>query len=379
MSLLGRAFVMCCASVAFPLILSCSSSGDAGGTSGGGGAGGGTGGTGAAGQGGSGGGTTLKCEEPAQLDMTGTWAIFLQYSIALQKQEGGAITMCPEDQPASSTMYLLLDITQTGTSITAKPINCTLTLPAVTGLVGTCDPQADNLVTVAILAPQTLVDSMPDIAMAPAAGTLSAAATGATLSMTDRLMFLTGATKGGDDLPKWVDTNAGCGANDTSGRDGQCVSTCVTDCTALADSDADQKVGVTFNVCGTTKEDVASKVKCNPDDPSSAGTTIQGKAYLDFQTDPKLTGTVKSSCEASGTYDATTIYHMVGANLYLANTQISVASSIKSLPTYLISPTKSVFHMIRVDGKYGAADWKTDLSDRRGACKIAIQHQNDVM
>jgi hypothetical protein len=31
-----------------------------------------------------------------------------------------------------------------------------------------------------------------------------------------------------------------------------------------------------------------------------------------------------------------------------------------------------------VDGKHGAPDWKVNLTDASAACKIAIQHQNEL-
>jgi len=359
---------------AIPLVISCSSSDSTPVAAAGSG-----GGAGVGGAGGAGGSSGLKCDATADIDMAGTWAIFFQYSIGLQKQVGGAIAMCPEDQVSSSTMFLLLDITQNGTAVQTQPINCGLTLPAVTGLVGDCDPQAANLVTVEILAPQSLIDAMPSVKMNSAAGTLSGTAVGSTLSMTDPFLYLIGSSKGGADMPRWVDTNSGCGANDTQvGRNGVCESTCVSDCTSMLDADNDSKTGVTFDVCGTTKDDITSKVKCVPDDPSSAGTTIQGGVFLDFQTDPKSTGKVKSSCEATGTFAATTLYYVAGGDVYLSNTAISVASSIKSLPIYDISPTESKFRMIRVDGKHGAPNWNVNLADASAACKIAIQHQNEL-
>jgi hypothetical protein len=368
--------VALCALAAIPLAVSCSSSDSTPA-----GAGGGAGGGGVGGGGGSGGSAGLKCDTTAELDMTGTWAIFFQYSIGLQKQTGGAIEMCPVDQVSSSTMFLLLDITQTGTAVQTKPINCGLTLPAVSGLVGSCDPTADNLVTVEILAPQNLIDAMPSVKMNPAAGTLAATAPGSKLTMTDAFLYLIGSSKGGADMPRWLDTNPGCSpdlSNVNVGRNGVCDPNCVSDCTPMLDADSDGKTGVTFNVCGTTKDDVASKVKCVPEDPSSAGVTIQGRVYLDFQTDPLVTGTVKSSCEASGTFAATTLYYVAGADIYMSNSPIPVASAIKSLPTYEISPTESKFRMIRVDGKHGAPDWKVNLTDASAACKIAIQHQNEL-
>ncbi|HQP36943.1 MAG TPA: hypothetical protein PLI95_17285, partial [Polyangiaceae bacterium] len=247
------------------------------------------------------------------------------------------------------------------------------------GMVGDCDPTSESLVTVSILPRQQSLAAMPAVPMPSAQGSLAALTPGASLSMTDRFVFRTGSTKEGNAMPAWVKDNAGCGASDIQvGRNGECVEACVDDCSATVDGDGDGKVGVTFDVCGLTPDDVVSKVKCNPDDPASAGTTIQGRVFLDYQTDPLIAGKAKSSCEVTGTFDATTIYHVVGADLYLSNTQISVASALLSLPTYAISPTDSKFRMIRVDGKHGAPDWAIDVGQPGAACSVALQHQNEL-
>lgn len=376
MRLASRFMLALCAACLLPTAVSCGSDDSDGGAGSGGAAG-------ATSKGGSGGGaagsTGLKCDSSAELDLTGTWAAFFQFSIGLKKQDGGAITMCPDPQTSSSTMLMLLELQQDGTKVTAKPVSCTLTLPEVSGMVGDCDATSDSMVTVSILPPQQLTDSMPEIAMPQAGGTLAALTAGSTLSMADRFLFRIGSTKEGDAMPQWLKDTAGCGASATSvGRNGECLTDCVDDCSATVDGDHDSKVGVTFDVCGLTKDDVSSKVKCNPEEPSSAGTTIQGRVFLNFQTDPLITGKAKSSCEVTGTFDATTIYHVLGGDLYLSNTQVSVASALLSLPIYEISPTDSKFRMIRVDGKHGAPDWGVDMAQPGAACTTAILHQNEM-
>lgn len=376
MRLVSCSVLALCAACLLPFAISCGSD-DSEGTAGSGGA------AGSTSKGGSGGGaagtTGLQCDSTAALDLTGTWAAFFQFSIGLKKQEGGAITMCPDPQVSSSTMLMLIELQQDGTAVTAKPVSCTLTLPEVSGMVGDCDSTSDTMVTVSILPPQQLTDSMSEIVMPQASGALSALAAGSTLTMADRFLFRTGSTKEGDAMPQWLKGNPGCGASSVSvGRNGECLADCVDDCSATVDADHDSKVGVTFDACGLTKDDVSQKVKCNPEDPASAGTTIQGRVFLNFQTDPLITGKAKSSCEVAGTFDATTIYHVLGGDLYLSNTQISVASALLSLPIYEISPTDSKFRMIRVDGKHGAPNWKVDMAQPGSSCATAIQHQNEM-
>lgn len=384
MRLASRSVLALCAACILPIAVSCGSD-DSEGAAGSGGAAGSShkGGSGGGAAGGSGGGasgaTGLPCESGTELDLTGTWAAFFQFSIGLKKQEGGAITMCPDPQVSHSTMLMLIDLQQDGTTVTAKPVSCALTLPEVSGMVGDCEPGSDTMVTVSILSPQQMTGSMPEIAMPQAAGTLGALAPGASITMADRFLFRTGSTKDGAAMPQWLKDNQGCGASAISvGRNGECLTDCVDDCSSTVDADHDSKVGVTFDVCGMTKDDVASKVKCSPEDPSSAGTTIQGRVFLAFQTDPLVTGKAVSSCEMKGTFDATTIYHVLGGDLYMSNTQISVASALLSLPIYEISPADSRFRMIRVDGKHGAPDWKVDLAQTATACATAIEHQNEL-
>jgi len=321
----------------------------------------------------------LTCDDAGNLDLSGIWAIYFRYSISLESQPGGAITMCPNDQVSSSTMYLLARVTQTGSAIEVHPVHCSMALPVVTGMVGDCDATADNLVTVQVLAPDLLIESTADVPMPPAAGTLSGTAHGASITMQDRFFYVMGTSASGNAMPQWLETNEGCSASDIKvGRGAQCATECVTDCSTVRDDDGDGLPAVTFHVCGTTKDDQLQKVQCNAEDPASAGASVQGKAMLVYQTDPRIHGKAASSCEASGTFDATTIYNVVGADVYLANTQVAVASAIKSLPRYVIDPQESQFRMIRVDGKYGSPDWGADLSEPRSACAIALQHQNEL-
>jgi hypothetical protein len=330
------------------------------------------------------GGTTFTCEKTAELDMGGTWAAFARLSVTLKSEPGGAITVCPVDQIGESTLLLLVDVKTSATDKKSfdslRAVACSLSLPVVTALVGDCDPKAANLVSTQIIAPQPLIDALPFIPVPNTQGKLSGLDPGATFSP-DRFTFTIGTTKKGANMPKWLSQNGGCGMNDmAAGRGQTCESTCVDDCGSIVDDDKDNWAGVTAHVCGTTPDDVKSKVKCQATDPSSAGATLQGRALIDFQVDPRLDGTAKSSCEVMGTVDAQVLYNIVGADIYLANTQISVTSAIKSLPSFVVDPQKSKYRMIRVDGKYGTTSWGVDMAgDMKKACATAIKHQNEIL
>jgi hypothetical protein len=153
----------------------------------------------------------------------------------------------------------------------------------------------------------------------------------------------------------------------------------VDDCSALVDDDQDGRAAVTFHVCGYSADDLKSGVKCNADNPSEAGITIQGPMLMAFQVDPLLQGSASSSCEVRGNVDAKVVYHVVGGDMYLANTQIGVQSAMRSLPLFDVDSTQSRFRMVRVDGTKGAPDWKIDpTTDPIAACQAVLARRNEL-
>lgn len=335
-----------------------------------------TGGTG--GTGGSGGGSVaITCDgAPAEHDLEGTFAAYGRLAVTLQGQPGGAITICPADQVGESTMLLLMTVHRDPMDAT-KLVNvgavlCEIELPVVTALVGTCDPMSKSLVSTQIIAPQTLLDALPKIKTTPVGGTL----TGSDFAL-DRFVLTVGSTKPGDMMPKWDDAAPACTATNL-GRTNQCEMTCVADCASLRDDDADTYPGVSVNVCGTTPDDVKAGVKCNAETPNDPGTTLQGRGFIDMEVNPLLTGSAKSSCELEGTVDSQVLYRLVGADIYLAGAQIGVTSAIKSLPAFQVDSAQSRFRMVRIDGKYGAPDWKVDAANASAACSTLLARKNEL-
>jgi hypothetical protein len=249
---------------------------------------------------------------------------------------------------------------------------CEIELPVVTALVGTCDPASKSLVSTQIIAPQTLLDALPNVKPVPVGGAL----TGADFGL-DRFVLTIGATKGGDMMPTWDDAASMCTGTKLGGTN-QCESMCVADCASLRDDDNDMYPGVTVNVCGTTPDDVKGKVPCNADEPNFPGSTLQGRAFIDMEVNPLLTGSAKSSCELEGKVDSEVRYRLVGADIYLAGAQIGVTSAIKSLPAFQVDPTQSRFRMVRIDGKYGAPDWKVDAANAKAACTTLLARKNEL-
>lgn len=376
---LAAVFLLSCGVAALPACGSSSSDGS-GGSAGSSGSGGSGGSSGSSGTGGSG-GATIQCQEPgSSLTLSGTWAAKVRMSVGLTAQPGGPVTICPVDQPAEATLYLLFDVQQNASDPTkldaVQAHVCSVELPQVTGKSGTCDPNDANLVKTQLVLPQALTDALPTIQVDPVTATLDGSAPGAMIN-TAKVLFVAGSSKPAPGLPSWDTSTPAC-ATTNVGRTNQCEPTCVKpDCSALRDDDGDGFPGITLDVCGRTPSDVSSNLPCNTDDPSQPGTTIQGRAWLDLQIDPTLTGTVKSSCEITGNVDASIQYNVVGADVTLSNGVLAVTSAIQSLPAFDVKPADSVYRMIRVDGQYGAPDWSLG-SDPSAACATLLSsHHND--
>jgi len=157
-----------------------------------------------------------------------------------------------------------------------------------------------------------------------------------------------------------------------------CDTTCVNDCASMTDDDGDKFPGVTFQVCGRTTDDTKKGTPCNADKPINPGVTLQGKAFVAFQVDPLFTGTAKSSCEVTGTVDTDVLYSIVGTDVYLVGASVSVDQAINSLPAFQVDPANSKFRMVRIDGKYGAPDWKVDPASVDAACATLLQRINEL-
>ena len=365
---------------ALALVTACGSDDSGGDGSGGAGGQGGSSGGGAGGMGGSGntGGTQLMCTEGASLDVSGTWVGAVRLSVQMDSIAGGAITICPANQVAEASLLMLFDIQQSPTDPgiidSISSVVCDIALPEVTAIVGACDPNPSNLIKTQLVVPPALQALIPNIQLDPVTGTLSGTTPGSTISP-QRVSFIAGAT--GQPLPTWDIASSACN-NTTSGRTSACDDTCVSDCSVLTDDDADGFPGISLGVCGRSEADETQGVPCNIDDPAEAGVTVQGKAWLNLIVDPLLNGTVDSSCEMSGTADATLVYNIVGADVFLSNGPVGVTVAIQSLPNFTIVPANSPFRMVRIDGANGAPDWGVSLSDRLAACTTAVSRQGEL-
>lgn len=353
--------------------------------------GGGTGGSGASGGGtsssssGTGGGSSsgIACDgQPADLSLTGTWAVFGDLSITFQSNPGGAITLCPTDQIGQATLMMLVSITQSTTDPlvidSVKATLCTVDLPTVSALVGQCDPMSQSLVTVDLETPPALLAAFPKVASATVGGSLGGKTPGSSIGI-ERFVVTVGSDKTGAALPKWNASAPGC--NDPNvGRTTMCEATCVDDCAdvSMRDDDLDGFPGVTIEVCGLTPSDQQSGVPCNASDPTNPGATLQGRAFMDIEVDPLCTGVAKSSCELVGTVDTGVRYNLVGADVFLAGAPISVSAAIGSLPAFQVVPAESNFRMVRIDGQYGAPDFMVDPTDGSASCATILARANEI-
>jgi hypothetical protein len=322
--------------------------------------------------------TEITCTgQPAALSLTGTWAAVGELAVSLEGAPGGAITICPANQVGQTTVILLLQVTQEGTNTLSsiQATLCSIELPVVTALVGTCDPTSQALVSTQIIAPQTLIDALPGVVPPAVTGSLMGTAPGS--GVTFEPLDVTVGSAAGSALPSWNVGSSACNASQLGGTN-QCDANCVSSCSTLSDSDHDGFPGVTVDVCGYTPSDTMSGVKCNAAMPSDSGATLQGQGFIDLEVNPQLTGTAKSSCEITGTVSSEVVYNLVGGNIYLAGAPITVTSAIESLPSFQVDASSSKFRMVRIDGQYGAPNWMVDPTTPSAACQVLIQKMNEL-
>jgi len=353
--------------------LSMAACGGGEGTTGSGGAGGGSGGAG------TGGNPGPSCEgQPDTLDLAGTWAALGALTVSVKGQPGGLVTICPADQEGQANLTLLVTIGQDSANPTklvdVRATLCTVELPAVTAVVGACEPGTEAAVTTQISATEALLAALPSLTASTVGGTLGGTEIGSDITF-EKFVVTAGSSETGENLPTWDPKAPGCDAFDL-GHSNVCEAKCVANCAGLEDSDGDGYPGVTLDVCGRTQDDEGQP--CNAADPTTPGVTIQGRAFAALEVDPQFTGTATSSCELRGTVDSSVSYSVVGADVALAGSQISVASALDALPSLVVKPADSKLTMVRVDGKYATTDLKLDPTDPLAACKIIIAKRNEL-
>lgn len=330
---------------------------------------------------GAGGAPPAACAEATgDVSLAGTWAMRAELAVKLGTIAGGAIQVCPPDQVAKATLLMMVTIEEDAADPKKLPAVratlCSLELPEVTSAIGFCDPASSNLVHARFLTPPMLADALPAAGRALAAGALTGLEPGAGFTAGPLALAL-GSTKHGVEMPAWKTESLPCGQPGL-GHTSVCEAECVTDCSALRDDDADAYPGITVEVCGATADEEKANVPCNASMPSTPGVTLQGKAFMDLSISPKLTGTVKSACEVTGTVGAEWLYNVVGADVYLAGAPLPVSMTNRSLPSFEVDEKASSIRMVRVDGRFGAPSWDIDPASGAAACGAIRAHAPEL-
>jgi hypothetical protein len=326
---------------------------------------------------GAGGSKAVACDgAPETLALGGTWVARANLAVRLEGVEGSAITPCPADQVDSATLIMMIDVVQDAADPTklqeVRATLCSLHLPTATAVIGACSADPQNLVTTTFTAPPALIDGLPKVTTSLAAGSLAGAA------LTAGPFALTiGSTKAGASMPVWDTATSSCNQGNL-GHTNACEETCVSDCAALRDDDQDTFPGVSVDVCGATADEMKKGAVCHTTSPDEPGTVIQGRAFIDVEIDPTLTGVAKSSCEIEGTASAAWLYNVVGADMYLAGAPLTTSLATRSLPSFHVDEKASELRMIRVDGKFGAPDWKVDPTQAGAACQALLQRIDEL-
>jgi hypothetical protein len=333
--------------------------------------------TGTGGSGGKAGSSSgFACDEPASLDMNGIFFTLVRLQTDLHTQVGGIISLCPEEQSGTADLFAIVTVTQDGTSLpSVKTTVCDFTLPQATAVVGSCDPK--NAITAQVHASAALAHELPLIGTGEVKGTLGGTTPGATFEA-ETLTFVMGSKSGGSSMAKWKPSSTCDNFTDPKGVGTTCEPECVTDCNDVEDDDKDTFPGITMTVCGTAPDE-APGATCHVDDPSIPGVILQGRAFLNFQVDPKLSGVANSSCEFSGKVDAAIIYNVIGGDVRLSGgNPLPITPVTKAIPLFDVNADLSKFVARRVDGKFGTDDWSLDPADPVAACQIALMNKNSL-
>lgn len=335
----------------------------------------------AGGAGGAGGAAVgLACKEEGPLDIAGVFAVKVRLEVSMKSDPSAVVSVCPDDQKGASDLLAIIKVSQSGTTVDAlDTIVCDVALPPVSAIAGTCMAGQKGTVTAQVSVSKALAGQIPKVKPKTITAVLGGTAPGATFEP-ERLAFILGSkSDSADKMAKWKDASGTSPCNSLMkplGTSMDCETMCVSDCNDVVDADTDGFPGASFDVCG--RGDEPAGAMCNTDDPSEPGITLQGKAFLDFVIDPKLSGIAKSSCELLGTADASIRYNVLGANVRLSGSLLPVGTVITAIPAFNVVKETSKYRAVRVDGKHAAPDWKVDFSNPESACDAVRKNASSV-
>ncbi len=327
------------------------------------------------------GSTAIKCTgQPSTLSLSGTWAALAQLSVNLEGVPGGAITICPANQVGSANLVLLVTIQQDATDPTkldqVKATLCSVTLPTTTALVGNCDPTSAALVTTQLIVPQAFLDALPTVAAATGTGTLGGTSPGATIAL-DALDVVAGFHQVGRE-PAELERHV-LVVQPAEHRREQGVRHHVRERLRV---DARRRHGwLPGRDHRGLRRDVGRRElgrEVQRGHAADGGRLAAGSGVHRLRGEPERHRHGESSCEIAGNVATDIVYHLVGANVYLAGSPINVSSAIESLPTFQVDPSASKAVMVRVDGQYGAPNWMLDPTNPSAACTTVNMHINEL-
>jgi hypothetical protein len=310
------------------------------------------------------------CTATGDIDIGGTWLALVRLKVNLVNQPGSIVSLCPAMQTGEGTFLAIVTMDQNGLSVSNLVVTvCNVTLPEVKAFVGNMCDETQAITSQISPTPQ-LLDTLPSVSVSPLTGTLSTTQAGSVFTP-ERITYVLGSKAGGMNMAHWNSSTTCDSSTNILGTSTSCETMCVSDCTDAVDTDMDGAPGVTMTACGYSPDDTANGTTCQTDDPSVPGVALQGKAYLNFQVDPQLIGTVDSSCSMHGTADSSIIYNIIGGDVRLEGSQITITQVVTSIPLFNVDSSGSKFLAVRVDGKYGTSNLMLDTSNPKTACGIA--------
>lgn len=332
---------------------------------------------GASGAGGAGGSASVvPCDRKGELDLNGTWLIKARLDVVMTSVEGAPVAVCPIDQVGPAELLLVARVAQSGTELSSVAVTiCDFSLPEVTAVLGKCDPEKkQSKVKSRVSASAALQAALPSLVVPKAKGKLGGTSDGASFEP-GRLTFALGSQSLTGPMASWKGGPVCDDPKQGKGTGVGCEEECVTACTDVLDNDDDNFAGISMTVCGFF-EDEAQGAKCNVDDPTIPGVTLQGTAGINFRVNPLLLGTAENSCVIRGNVDADIDYNVLATNIRLQGLALGVSQVRKAIPVFDVVPSTSQFVAARVDGQFGTPKLDMPTNDAKASCQAALANRN---
>jgi hypothetical protein len=299
-------------------------------------------GTGGAGMGGTGGVPTGLCAPGSgAVELAGRWAVQADLRVEISGNRGSLVRVCPDPQTQASTMFLQVELSGSGSSLSQTVSMCDVSLPAVTSGVGSCPQNPADYLETRVSPSPALTRHFPAVSAGPSSAGISAAQALATYRPAPfaLIMGTTLADAVSDPLPRWDSNRSNCAGLATSSVPADCV----VDWAKVIDGDQDGKPGVTVNVKAID---------------SGGSDVISGDGYAVMRVAPEPDGTVMNADCVMGTLTAKLEFEIVDSDIVLSGAEISTAAVNQQLPPLRVLP-ESKFKMLRADGQ-GDHDFDDD-------------------